>query len=88
MKTGPPDESELKTGISNLKDGKSANDLPTAYIKHELCSKEILTEMIKLYETIWITKMIPKRWGDSKLVMIWKGPEKGKADDPKTYRGL
>ena len=32
--------------------------------------------------------MIPKTWGHSKLVTIWKGPAKGKSDDPETYRGL
>ena len=27
-------------------------------------------------------------WGHSRLVSLWKGPSKGKADDPATYRGL
>ena len=31
---------------------------------------------------------IPREWGHSKLVTLWKGPDKGKADDPNTYRGL
>ena len=47
-----------------------------------------MNEITKLYETIWTTKAIPKEWGHSKLVTLWKGPAKGKADDPKTYRGL
>jgi hypothetical protein len=32
--------------------------------------------------------MIPSSWSHSKLVTLWKGPSKGKIDDPKTYRGL
>ena len=31
-----------------------------------------------------MTKAIPKDWVH--LVTLWKGAEKGKADDPKTYR--
>ena len=37
---------------------------------------------------MWATKVIPKEWGHSKLITIWKGPGKGKQDDPSTYRGL
>ena len=51
-------------------------------------SRDFVVEITKLYETIWITKAIPKDWGHSKLVTLWKGAEKGKADDPKTYRAL
>ena len=43
---------------------------------------------MKLYESIWETNAIPKSWGHSKLVAIWKGPSKGKVEDPKTYCGL
>ena len=45
-------------------------------------------EICKLYTTIWQTKLIPTNWTHSKLVTLWKGPSKGKIDDPKTYRGL
>ena len=44
--------------------------------------------MVKLYDLIWLTKKIPKRWGHSKLVTIWKGATKGKIDDPSAYRGI
>ena len=44
--------------------------------------------MLKLYRSVWTTKAIPKEWGHSKLVTIWKGPGEGKQDDPSTYRGL
>ena len=32
--------------------------------------------------------MIPKSWGHSRLVTLWKGPSKGKAENPETYRAL
>ena len=32
--------------------------------------------------------MVPTEWGHSKLITIWIGPSKGKAEDPSTYRGL
>ena len=32
--------------------------------------------------------MIPNDWGHSKLVALWKGPSKGKSNDPSSYRGL
>ena len=47
-----------------------------------------MEEIEKLYQTIWYTCTIPKSWGHSKLVTLWKGPTKGKADEPTTYRGL
>ena len=59
-----------------------------AYIKHSMGIKVFVEEICKLYSTIWQTKMIPSSWGHSKLVTLWKGPSKGKIDDPKTYRGL
>ena len=51
-------------------------------------SREFVDEIVKLYGTIWETKSIPRGWGHSRLVALWKGPGKGKIDDPKTYRGL
>ena len=86
--TTSPTKEELLSVINKLKDGKSANDIPIEYIKHSLGSEEFVNEITKLYETIWTTKAIPKEWGHSKLVTLWKGPAKGKADDPKTYRGI
>ena len=88
LKCGPPEKKELLDVISKLKDGKSASDIPTACIKYALNSNEFVNEMLKLYESIWETNAIPKSWGNSKLVAIWKGPSKGKVEDPKTYRGL
>ena len=43
---------------------------------------------MKLYRTIWEILLIPKDWGHSKLITLWKGPAKGKASDPSAYRGL
>ena len=62
--------------------------IPTTFIKHALGSRDFVVEIVKLYETIWETKTIPREWGHSKLVTLWKGPAKGKAGDPNTYRGL
>ena len=45
-------------------------------------------ELLKLYQTVWHTNMIPNDWGHSKLVALWKGPSKGKSNDPSSYRGL
>ena len=53
-----------------------------------MASKEFVDEIVKLYQTIWETKTIPKSWGHSRLVALWKGPGKGKIEDPETYRGL
>ena len=88
IKTGPPDENELMDVIKRLKDGKSTNDTQSTFIKHALKCNEFKSEIIRLYTTIWETKACPKEWGHSKLVTIWKGPTKGKPDDPSTYRGL
>ena len=88
IKTGPPDMAELKTVIQKLKNGKSANDISIDFIKHALDCNHFAIELLKLYQTVWSTNMIPKDWGHTKLVALWKGPSKGKPDDPSTYRGL
>ena len=88
LKSGPPDEKELLDVIRNLKDGKSSNNIPIEFIKYSLGSKDFISEMIKLFKSIWETNAIPSCWGHSKLIALWKGPSKGKVDDPKTYRGL
>ena len=49
---------------------------------------KISDELIQLYATIWETKQIPREWGHSKLVALWKGHEKGKASNPESYRAL
>ena len=88
LKSGPPDEKELLDVIRNLKNGKSSNDIPIEFIKYSLGSKDFISEMIKLFKSIWETNAIPSCWGHLKLIALWKGPSKGKVDDPKTYRGL
>ena len=45
-------------------------------------------EIVKLYQTIWMTNKIPKHWGHSKLVTVWKRASKGSSQDPNAYRGL
>ena len=71
-----------------MKNGKSATDIPMECIKHAMNCKEFSDELVELYATIWETKQIPKEWGHSKLVALWKGPEKGKVNDPESYRAL
>ena len=68
LNASPPDLEELKLTIKNLKNGKSANDVPAAYVKHAMKCDKFAHEMVKLYETIWATNRIPKEWKHSKLV--------------------
>ena len=88
ISTGPPDEKVIREVIRNLKCGKASNDVPMEYIKKSMCVPEFAEEILKLYKTIWQTRKLPRTWGHSKLVTLWKGPTKGSADDPSTYRGL
>ena len=88
LNTSPPNAAEITTTIKKLKDGKSSNDVPIAFIKHAIDNPKFMDEMVKLYATIWETLVVPVRWGHSRLVTLWKGPTKGKAEDASTYRGL
>ena len=88
INANPPDQEEIVNVMKKLKCGKSSNDIPTAYVKHSVGCKVFMDEIVKLYQTIWITHQIPTAWGHSKLVALWKGPSKGKVEDPATYRGL
>ena len=88
INTAPPSVEELKSTIASLKNGKSANDIPSAYVKHAVECKEFLVEMVELFKAIWKTNEIPKSWGHTRLVTLWKGPSKGSRDDPKTYRAI
>ena len=88
INTNPPGQEEIVEVIKNLKCGKSSNDVPTAYVKHSLGCMEFIDEIVKLYQTIWLTHKLPQTWGHSKLVALWKGASKGKVEDPAMYRGL
>ena len=48
----------------------------------------MMKEILNLYSKIWETKIVPEKWGLSRLVALWKGASKGKATDPNAYRGL
>ena len=58
---------QLTTNIvKKLKSGKSSSDVSTSFIKHAFDSKELAMEIVKLYRTVWLTKLIPREWGHSK----------------------
>ena len=84
----PPEKDEIVGILKKLKNGKSSNDLPAVYLKSAIESEELINEILNLYKTVWLSKKIPSKWGHSKLVTIWKGAAKGKADDPSAYRGI
>ena len=88
LKTSPPDTDELRKTIIKLKSGKSANDVPTIYVKAAIECEGFIEEMVKLYKTIWETNSIPVDWGHSRLVAIWKGAAKGSIENPEAYRAL
>ena len=88
LDTDPPNLEELTMTIKSLKNGKSAYDVPAAYIKHAMLSKAFSNEMVKLFDAIWKNDEIPQSWGHSKLVTLWKGPSKGSQKDPASYRAL
>ena len=86
--TGPPNHAEILGVMKKLKRGKSANDVPAAYLKHLMEYDEFVNKMVHMYSTIWITKKVPAKWAHAKLVAIWKGAAKAKVEDPKAYRGI
>ena len=83
-----PTFSELEKILKKLKGGKSANDIIPAFIKCSLESEEMMYELLNLYKSVWETKIVPEKWGLSRLVALWKGASKGKITDPTAYRGL
>ena len=88
INTAPPDLAELQSTIMKLKNGKSAIDVPSAYLKSAIKCEEFQIEMVNLYETVWKTNKIPIKWGHTKLVTIWKGSSKGSCKDSGAYRGI
>ena len=88
IRTAPPDHQGVRAVLTHLKNGKAANDIPAAYLKYAAQSEELIDEMVRLYSIVWNTHQIPKSWGHSKLVALWKGSAKGKIDDPKAHRAL
>ena len=88
IKTNPPDHNELRAILKKLKNGKGANDITAEHLKYAESSNELIEEMIHLYNTVWHTHTIPKFWGHSRLVSLWKGSVKGSKKDPKAYRAL
>lgn len=88
LNTNAPEEDEVRSIISSLKNGKSANDVPAIFVKCAIDSKKFMNEIMELFQTIWKTNKIPKSWGHSKLVALWKGSAKGSQTNPESYRGL
>ena len=88
IRTAPPDHQEVREVRTDQKNGIAANGIPAAYLKYAAQSEELIDEMVRLYSIVWNTHQIPKSWGQSKLVALWKGSAKGKIDDPKAYRAL
>ena len=88
MNIDPPGIEELESIVKSLKNGKSANDVPAEFVKCAMECDEFKLEMVKLFQSIWKTNKIPKDWGHSKLVALWKGPSKGSKSDPSTYRAI
>ena len=88
IRTAPPDHQEVREVLTHLKNGKAANDIPAAYLKYAAQSEELIGEMVRLYSIVWNTHQIPKSWGHSILVALWKGSANGKIDDPKAHRAL
>ena len=87
IKPSPPSKDEVLQVVKKLKDGKAAIDIHTVIIKHATESEEFLNELTSLYETVWKYQVLPVNWGHSKLIAIWKGPTKGRKEDPEAYRG-
>ena len=88
MNIDPPDIEELDSVVKSLKNGKSANDVPVEFVKCAMECDEFKLEMVQLFQSIWMTNKIPKDWGHSKLVALWKGASKGSKSDPSTYRAI
>ena len=88
IQTSAPDLNEIRSTLKKLKNGKSANDIPAEYLKYAESSDEYVNEMVKMYKMVWTTLCLPRSWAHTKLVSLWKGPEKGSSKDPETYRGL
>ena len=89
MQTNSPGFNELRAILKKLKNGKAANDIPAGYLKYAESSNELMTEMVfKQYETIWSTHCIPKSWGHSKLIAIWKGHTKREFQRPKSIQSF
>ena len=88
IRTTPPDHQEMREVLTHLKNGKAANVIPAVYFKYAAQSEKLIDEMVRLCSLVWRTHQIPKFWGHSKLVALWKGSAKGKIDDPKSHRAL
>ena len=82
METSAPGFDGFRATLYSLKNGKAANDIPAGYFKYAEMSDKLVNEMVNTYDTIRSTHHIPKIWGHSKLVLMWKGPAKGSIKDP------
>ena len=88
MRTEPPTSDEIRTALKTLKNRKSANDVPAELLKYAAEDTVFLNELTQLFSDVWLENKVPSLWGHSKLVALWKGPAKGKQEDPTAYRAL
>ena len=79
LNASPSDLEELKLTIKNLKNGKSANDIPAAYVKHAMKCDKFAQEMLNSM----------RQFGQrTKFQKTGSIASKCNKDDPKAYRGL
>ena len=88
MRTESPSAEEIRAALKTLKNKKSANDVPAELLKCAAADAMFLAELTQLFSDVWLENKVPSHWGHSKLVALWKGPAKGKEDDPTAHRAL
>ena len=55
----PPDEEEIRKALTNLKNRKAANDVPSELLKVAAENDVFLKELTSLYTQVWINHEIP-----------------------------
>ena len=81
-----PSEEEIRKGVLQLNNRKSALDIEAEFLKIALDIPAFLDSLAQYFSIIWTTKQILDKWAISRITPIWK--KKGNASDPSKYRGI
>lgn len=81
-----PDTTEIIKNINMLKNNKSAEDIPSEFLKYAQKNADVINCIQLMFRKIWEGEEIPADWGMARIEALFKN--KGKRSDPSKYRGI
>ena len=78
---------EVEKVLKCLKNGKSTGIDGVPYEMYKYGGKKVVDMLLKLFKIVWRDERVPKRWNESRVILLHKGGHKSKKE-LKNYRPI